>query len=64
MPFLLIPQEPASAACLYGQSNMVADILYSFDCDRAKDDISGTYDGFTRIPSSIPYDVSEYSRPT
>jgi hypothetical protein len=46
--------------CVHRKFGITTDILYSFDCSNATDDISGTYNGIAALPSWIPYDVSLY----
>ncbi|CAF3788426.1 unnamed protein product [Adineta steineri] len=40
--------------CVHRKFRIWVDILYSFDCSNATDDISGTYNGIEVLPSWIP----------
>ncbi|CAF1187981.1 unnamed protein product [Adineta steineri] len=40
--------------CVHRKFRVWVDILYSFDCSNATDDISGTYNGIEVLPSWIP----------
>ncbi|CAF4326900.1 unnamed protein product, partial [Adineta steineri] len=42
------------SACVHRKFRVWVDILYSFDCSNATDDISGTYNGIEVLPSWIP----------